>query len=50
VVKLGSIARNDARLAPGVERDTVFVGDWSGDRLALGQNRLGIGLKAYERR
>ncbi|MCA1660969.1 MAG: right-handed parallel beta-helix repeat-containing protein [Novosphingobium sp.] len=44
------IAGNDARLAPGVERATVFVADWSGDRLALGENRLGIGLKRFERR
>ena len=45
-----SIAGNDARLAPGVERATVFVADWSGDRLALGDNRLGLGLKRFERR
>ena len=45
-----TIAANDARLAPKVDRNTVFVADWSGDRLALGENRLGLGLKAYERR
>ena len=45
-----SIAANDARLAPNVDRTTVFVADWSGDRLALGENRLGLGLKRYERR
>ena len=45
-----AIAGNDARLAPGVERSTVFVADWSGDRLALGDNRLGLGLKRFERR
>ena len=45
-----SIAANDARLAPNVDRTTVFVADWSGDRLALGENRLGLGLKKYERR
>jgi len=45
-----TIAANDARLAPDVERSTVFVADWSGDRLALGDNRLGIGLKRFERR
>ena len=45
-----SIAGNDARLAPNVDRATVFVADWSGDRLALGENRLGLGLKKYERR
>ena len=45
-----SIAANDARLAPNVDRTTVFVADWSGDRLALGENRLGLGLKKYEPR
>ena len=45
-----SIAANDARLAPNVDRTTTFVADWSGDRLALGENRLGLGLKRFERR
>ena len=45
-----AIAANNARLAPNVDRTTVFVADWSGDRLALGENRLGLGLKRYERR
>jgi hypothetical protein len=45
-----TISGNDARLAPDVDRSTVFVADWSGDRLALGENRLGLGLKRYERR
>lgn len=45
-----TIAGNDARLAPGVERDTTFVADWSGDTLAVGENDLGPGLKRFERR
>jgi hypothetical protein len=45
-----SIAGNDASIAPGVERETVFLADWSGDRVALGANRLGRGLKPFERR
>lgn len=45
-----TIAGNDARLAPGVERSTTFVADWSGEALAIGQNTLGAGLKRYERR
>jgi hypothetical protein len=44
------IAGNDARLAPGINRSTAFVADWSGDRLAIGQNNLGFGLNRYERR
>jgi hypothetical protein len=45
-----AIVGNDARLAPGVDRNTTFVADWSGDRLALGQNTLGDGLKRFEKR
>ena len=44
------IEGNDARLVPGLERDTVWVADWSGDRLAIGQNTLGARLKVFERR
>ncbi|MXP44275.1 right-handed parallel beta-helix repeat-containing protein [Allopontixanthobacter sediminis] len=44
------IAGNDARLAPAVHRNTVFVADWSGAQLAIGNNNLGTGLTAYERR
>ncbi len=44
------IAGNDARIAPGVNRTTIFVADWSGDRLAVDDNRLGRGLSRYERR
>ena len=45
-----TIVGNDARLAPGVARDTTFVADWSGDQLALGENVLGPGLQRFERR
>ena len=45
-----TIVGNDARLATGVERNTTFVADWSGDALALGENALGPGLKRFERR
>jgi hypothetical protein len=44
------IAGNDARIAPNVQRNTIFVADWSGDRLAIGDNALGTGLKTFERR
>lgn len=44
------ILGNDARLAPGVDRDTTFVADWSGDELALGENALGPGLTRFEKR
>ncbi len=45
-----AIAGNTARIVPGVARQTVFVADWSGDRLAIGRNVLGAGLVAFERR
>jgi len=45
-----TIVGNDARLAPGVNRNTTFVADWSGDQLSLGENALGPGLKRFERR
>jgi hypothetical protein len=45
-----TIAGNDARLAPGVQRNTAFVADWSGDKLNLGENTLGPGLRSFEER
>lgn len=45
-----AISGNEARLAPGVNRQTVFVADWSREPLRLGANTLGPGLKAFERR
>ncbi|WP_067785869.1 right-handed parallel beta-helix repeat-containing protein [Paraurantiacibacter namhicola] len=45
-----AILGNDARLAPGVSRNTVFVADWSGDNIDIGENSLGTGLARYERR
>jgi hypothetical protein len=45
-----SITGNDASIAAGVDRNTVFLADWSGDRISLGANRLGRGLKPFERR
>ncbi|WP_128891258.1 right-handed parallel beta-helix repeat-containing protein [Erythrobacter sp. HKB08] len=44
------IAGNDARIAPDIRRDTVFVADWSGAQIRLGENALGVGLKPFERR
>lgn len=45
-----TIEGNNARLAPGVDRETTFVADWSGDRTVMGANVIGAGLKRYERR
>lgn len=44
------IAGNDARFAPGIDRSSTFVADWSGDNLAIGQNAIAAGLKRFERR
>ncbi|WP_375403097.1 right-handed parallel beta-helix repeat-containing protein [uncultured Sphingomonas sp.] len=41
---------NDARLAPGETRSPAFVANWSGERVMIGANRLGTGIKAYEAR
>ncbi len=45
-----AITGNDARFAPGVEWGSVFVADWTGDGLAIGQNVLGEGLRRFEKR
>jgi hypothetical protein len=44
------VAGNTARLAPGVDFETTFVADWSHEALAIGQNRLGPGIKISDRR
>ncbi len=44
------IAGNDARIVPGVARDTIFVADWSGAALDIDDNKLGQGLSGFERR
>jgi hypothetical protein len=44
------IEDNDASLAPGFRWNTVFVGDWSGDRLAIRGNRIAARIALIERR
>ncbi|EJL20716.1 right-handed parallel beta-helix repeat-containing protein [Novosphingobium sp. AP12] len=44
------IESNDARFAPGIERRSAFVADWSGDAVKLGTNTIGAGLVRYEKR
>ena len=45
-----SIDANEATIASGTTKAAAFVADWSGDRLALGGNRLGPGVKPFEKR
>jgi hypothetical protein len=42
------VAGKTACLAPGVERNTVFVADWAGEVQQISDNRLGAGLERYE--
>ena len=44
------IEGNTARMAAQMPWPCNFVTDWSGDRVVLGVNQLGPGLKRYERR
>ena len=44
------IQNNDARFAPGVSRESTFVGVWGGDTVQIGANRLAAGLKRTDRR
>jgi hypothetical protein len=45
-----AISGNDASIAPGVDRNTIFVAVWGEDRPKLGSNRLGRGLTPFEKR
>ena len=44
------IERNAASLAPGAPLDPIFVANWSRDRLAIGANKLGPGIRPFETR
>jgi len=41
---------NDAKLAPGETRSPAFVADYSHERLAVGTNALGAGVRMFETR
>lgn len=45
-----SITDNSASIAPGVDRKSTFVVDWSHEPLKLGANRLGPGLTPFATR
>jgi hypothetical protein len=44
------IENNDVSVAPGFRWHTAFVGDWSGEPLAVHGNRVGPGIALLERR
>ncbi len=44
------IADNDARMAPGAPGNPAFVADFTHQRLAIGANRLGAGIRPFETR
>jgi hypothetical protein len=44
------VENNDVSLVPGYPWHTAFVGDWSGERLTVRDNRLGPGITLLERR
>ncbi|MEH6757902.1 MAG: right-handed parallel beta-helix repeat-containing protein [Parasphingorhabdus sp.] len=45
-----NIHSNSASLAQGVQRNTWFVADWSGDQMRIANNSLGRGLTRYQKR
>ncbi len=45
-----TVEGNNARFAPGIDRHSAFVADWSGEPLKLGDNALGTGLTSFEKR
>jgi len=45
-----AIQGNKASFVPGVSRASAFVADWTGDRLALGENSIVAPMKRYEKR
>ncbi|MEO7178826.1 MAG: right-handed parallel beta-helix repeat-containing protein [Allosphingosinicella sp.] len=44
------IEDNDASVAPGFRWSTAFVGDWSGERITIRNNRLGPRIETFARR
>lgn len=44
------IENNDARFAPGIERTSTFVANWTDDSVQIGANRLAPGIKRTDRR
>ena len=44
-----NVVGNDARFATGVDRNSIFIADWSGEVAGVGENTLDGRLTRYER-
>jgi hypothetical protein len=44
------VSNNRAGIAPGIDRSSAFVADWSRESIRISANQLGEGLKPYETR
>lgn len=44
------VVNNEARFVPGLQRNSVFLADWTGSRIVMQGNKLAAGLKQYEQR
>lgn len=44
------VTNNRASIAPGVDRNTIFVADWSHEPLRISANQIGPGLRMFETR
>jgi hypothetical protein len=42
------VTGNQASIAPGIDRQSTFVGNWSGEPVQIGSNQLGLGLKTSD--
>ncbi len=45
-----TVVDNNARFAPGIDRRSAFVADWSGAQMTIEGNRLGTGLVRFDKR
>lgn len=45
-----TVSANKASLAPGIQRTSTFVADWTHEAIRLSGNQLGTGLKPYDQR
>ena len=44
------VENNEARFVPGLKRNSVFLADWTGERVVMQGNKLAAGIAQYEAR